>query len=283
MRTAVFNPIDEQKLPANLIREYFSDEVLRALMITCLRVDIADNNDKAEIIKMLMPKGFSEIGTGTNRITFLKDATVFKIALDRRGLVDNLTEFKRSQELPMYLARTYETNLLINVCEYVNSIDQIQFRDSESQIKEILSDISKGYLFDDMGFAYKNYMNWGYRHIYDGTKYGADILVVLDYGYLYPLVGQDTDTLFRCPKCGSKLRWNSNFTNFVCSNVTKCQVTMSPTTIRHAMKLDLESEENKLIMKINAMDMPDLDTVEHALAYNERIDANCDDDNEEEE
>ncbi len=272
MANMIYGSGDLEERPDNLIRLYFSDELLRALMIICLRVDISDNNDKAELIKMIMPEGFDELGTGTNRIAFLHAGTVFKIALDRRGLVDNFTEFKRSQELPMYLARTYETNLLINVCEYVTIIDQPFFRCNEDQIKQVLRDIAKGYLFDDIGFSYKNYCNWGSRFVPDGTPEGGEDLVILDYGYLYPLRGQDIKSLFKCPKCGGQLKWNSSYTGLVCSNIGKCNVQVSPTYIRHNMTLDFESDENNVVMQINSMDMPDLDSVEKALTYSDEED-----------
>lgn len=262
MENMLFGNGEDKSLPDNLIRYVFSDEMIRALMYHCLRVDIADNNDKADMIKMMLPKDFVELGTGTNRIAFLYNGMVYKIALDRRGLTDNFTEFKRSAELPMYLARTYETNLLINVCEYVTIIDQAEFRDNEDSIKDILRDIAKAYLFDDIGFSLKNYCNWGSRWKANGDSE----LVILDYGYLYPLMGQNMTQLFTCPKCGSKLKWNANFTSFVCQNTNgRCQVTLSPTTIRHNMKLNFESAENKLMAQFNSMEMPNLDTVEQAI------------------
>jgi len=78
-------------LPESLIREFFPPKILKALMILCLRVDIADNNDKADIVKELLntidgSEGFEELGVGTNRAAFLYRGLAIKIALDRRGL-----------------------------------------------------------------------------------------------------------------------------------------------------------------------------------------------------
>ena len=71
--------------PNNLIRSVFTNEKQKALHYLAMRVDIEDNNDKAEMIRMIVPPEFEELGTGTNRIAFLYNNLVFKIALDRRG------------------------------------------------------------------------------------------------------------------------------------------------------------------------------------------------------
>lgn len=63
------------------------------------RVDIEDNNDKADLITELIGPEFEEVGAGTNRIVYKftpgpdrefrgGSSLLFIIALDRRGLVD---------------------------------------------------------------------------------------------------------------------------------------------------------------------------------------------------
>ena len=69
----------------SLINNIFSKDLLKMLYYHACRVDIEDNNDKAEMIRMIVPPEFEELGTGTNRIAFLYNNLVFKIALDRRG------------------------------------------------------------------------------------------------------------------------------------------------------------------------------------------------------
>ena len=263
MNEVTSSSINKDDRPNNLIRSVFTNEMLKALHYLAMRVDIEDNNDKAEMIRMIVPPEFEELGTGTNRIAFLYNNLVFKIALDRRGYVDNLSEFKRSAELPMYLAKTYETNYLINVAEYVLVVDKDTFVTNEDAVKYILKDIAKDYLFDDVGFSLKNYCNWGFRFTTTG-----DEMVILDYGYLYPLLGQNREELFRCPRCGSKLSWNPNFTEFVCSGDNgheRCSAHFSPTAIRHGMKMDFESLENKILLVRNSMEMPDLNTIEKTV------------------
>lgn len=259
---------NDSSRPTNIIREVFSDEQIRALHYLAMRVDIEDNNDKAEMIRMIVPSDFVEIGTGTNRIAFLYNNLVYKIALDRRGYVDNLAEFKRSSELPMYLARTYETNYLINVAEYVLVIDKDTFVQNEDSVKMILEDMAKDYLFDDVGYSLKNYCNWGSRFTTTG-----ETLVILDYGYLYPLFGQNREELFRCPRCGSKLQWNPTYTEFICSGSDgreRCSARFTPMALRRNMKLDFEDLEEKMMAEFNHLQKPNLNKIEKSIQNNDK-------------
>ena len=189
-------------------------------------------------------------------------------------LVDNFQEFKRSTELPNYLTKTYETNYLINICEYIEVMDQDRFLINEAGIKQILADISKNYLFDDIGFTLKNSYNWGCREARlspeereyydeDDGEYLYDICI-LDYGYLYPLHDQK-DKLLRCPKCQHKLKWNSNYTMLVCGN-GQCHFQTSPMNLRRKMNLDYEEMENQLISSLGSLKMPNLTKIEQMLS-----------------
>ena len=266
--TELLDNDSEYRLVPNLIREYISDRQLKALCYHCLRVDILDNNDKAEIVKMILGPDFEEIGTGTNRIALFHNGFVIKVALDRRGLVDNFQEFKRSIELPNFLARTYETNYLINIAEYVEVMDQDKFIINEYSIKQMLKEISKGYLFDDIGFTLKNSYNWGCRESkFDDedeirSKHDYEICI-LDYGYLYPLHGQK-DKLLRCPLCEHRLKWNSSYTGLGCEN-SMCKFQTSPMQLRKKMKLDYEELENKLTSSLNNLKMPNLTSIEKEI------------------
>lgn len=160
--------------------------------------------------------------------------------------VDNFTEFKRSPEIEEYLTKAYECNMLILICEYVNVFDQAQFMSNEEGIKTILNDISKAYIFDDIGFSLKNSFNWGYRD--------NDEIIILDYGYLYPNKGQNE--ALTCPKCRGSLKYNSNYTGFMCAN-SECRTKYSIMDIRRRMNIDLETMENQIITMLNQLEMPD--------------------------
>lgn len=251
----------EALIVPNLINFLITPQKMKALYENCLRVDILDNNEKADIVSKILGPEFDEIGTGTNRTALYKNGVVVKVALDRRGLVDNFQEFKRSTELPQFLAKTYESNFLINICEYVEVMDQDKFLLNESTIKEMLTRLSRAYLFEDLGFTLKNSYNWGIREsAYDfdniSDEYTYDICI-LDYGYLYPLHDQE-DKVMRCPKCRHKLKWNSNFTGLVCGN-TSCNYQATPMEVRARMDKVYDDLENKIIAEtISNLKMPNL-------------------------
>lgn len=255
-----FSKTIEKEVPESLIKEYFPDEVLKALFYQALSVDIMDNNARAEIIKYICePYGFDELGTGTNRIGLLKNNFVFKIALDRRGIVDNFTEFKRSAEMPRFLAKSYETNMLILCQQYVNVMDQEQFIYNEPVIKDMLSQISSAFIFDDIGFTVKNSANYGYIETPEG-----DEIRILDYGYLYPLTLENKTELFRCPRCGAKLEWDRNYTRFECNN-PKCRLQVPPHRIIQKMANHYDKLEMETMEMLNGFKLPDLINIESTI------------------
>lgn len=256
---------DEIEETGSLINQIFSKELIKMLYYHACRVDIEDNNDKAALIPELIGPEFQEIGTGTNRMSFLYSPNqerefrggagmVFVIALDRRGLVDNFTEFKRSLEIPEYVIKAYETNMLILVEEYVTLIDKREFMANENGIKTVLEDLSKGYIFEDVGFDMKNYENWGYRS--NGE------LVILDAGYIYPRKGNER--ALSCPKCSGHLRYNRNYTGFVCQN-SSCNTKYNFLDVRRRMNLDLEKLEDRMISDLNHVEMPDFDRLNETV------------------
>lgn len=241
---------DSANTNKSLIREFFSDEMLKKIYYHATRTDIADNNEKAVMLQELLGPTFVELGTGTNRMSFLHNGMVVKIALDYRGMIDSFTEFKRSEEAPQYLAHTYECNMLIAISQYLNLMDQSQFVDNKEGILAVLEELSKAYIFDDIGFTTKNFENWGYDD--DGN------IKVLDYGYMYPRRGQEE--ALTCPQCMSLLKYNSLYTSFKCSN-DRCKVEFRPMEIRRRMRRDLEDLESRTISMLNQVSMPDFNSI----------------------
>ena len=74
---------------------------------------------------------------------------------------DNLNEFNLSEELQPYVTKTYETNGLVTVAEYVNLIKEEEFLDSIPNIRNILNYLSENWMFSDVGTIVKNHTNWG--------------------------------------------------------------------------------------------------------------------------
>jgi len=58
------------------------------------------NNDKADaILHQFRDKNFIELAPATNRFALLKGKYVYKFALDRYGVDDNINEYNMSAEL----------------------------------------------------------------------------------------------------------------------------------------------------------------------------------------
>lgn len=241
-----------------LIPKYFTKEQIKMLYFHALCPVFPDNNEKADIVKMIIGPEFEELGLGTNRIAFLYNGMVVIIALDRRGLIDNWQEFKRSIEAPQFFIKAYETNMLILIEEYVTLMDEREFRMNESGIKEILEELSKAYIFEDIGFTMKNYENWGYRE--DGD------IVCLDLGYVYSLKGQEH--LLSCPHCKASLKYNPNYTGFICQNKS-CNKKYATEDIIRRMDLTQMDLENKTIASLNNVSIPNIDgfTVEFCSKF----------------
>ena len=163
-------------------------------------------------------------------------------------LIDNFTEYKRSADAPQYFIKVYESNMLIDIEEYVTLMDQEDFIENEVGIKQILEDLSKAYIFADIGFTLKNCMNWGYRS--DGD------IVVLDIGYMYPIKGNEA--ALSCPACKAELKYNSNYTSFICSN-NGCNAKYNFIDVRRRMRLDMEQMEDKMISQLSKVEMPCFD------------------------
>lgn len=236
------------------IKRYFPDNLIKLFYYYALNYELGNNNKKAELFEYIMKSYFGskfvKLGTGTNRIAFRRGNFVYKIALDRRGIIDNLSEAKRSPEAPNLFALTYETNGLIVVAEYVTLIDEKVFNDNQQLVLEMLSELAKQYIFGDMGFSSKNYCNFGYRR--------NNKLVVLDYAYCHPRF--TNEDIMVCPQCGSEIRYNAMFTGFRCSN-PNCGIEYSYIDIKRRLDTSYENIENMYMSNLALLDVPDLEHI----------------------
>jgi hypothetical protein len=235
--------------------------LIEKIVLHVIRIDENDLNYKAELVRELLdPHGFVEIGTGTNRTVFSKDGIIFKIALDIPGLRDNWNEYKRSDEKPNRFAKTYETNYVIACAEYVNVMNLDQFRVNRDQILEFDRELDEVYIFFDLGFWDKNYMNFAYRSKSNDLVDDKDdaSLVGCDYGYCYPKRGQEH--AFICPKCNGLLKMNPTYVKYKCNN-NSCGVEYEVLEVYSRFNLDLSNYEDAIfnmldnIKLINIWDM----------------------------
>lgn len=215
------------------INEFFNEEAINELIKISRNRRIRDNNQKILLIQEVLEKHKIEnvlLGPGTNRVAFLIDNYVFKVAMDDWGVRDNNNEMAMSYELQPFVIKVYECNGILAVSEYVTLITEEEFYDSREMILNILEDLSESYLLGDVGYTAKNFTNWGYRDNGD--------LVILDFAYIY----QITTDILRCSEDGRMLAYNDNFTRLRCPHCTRIYEFME---IRKRIPREFELERNK--------------------------------------
>lgn len=259
--------IDERKRSYSKIKLYFPDKLIKLFYYYAMSYELGDNNKKAELFEDIMKfcygTKFRKLGTGTNRVAFRRGMFVYKIALDRRGCIDNVSEFKRSPEAPNLFALTYETNGLIAVAEYVTLMDMEAFEQNQYAVLELLSELAKQYIFGDMGYTRKNYCNFGYRL---GRSGNEAALVVLDYAYTHPRFTNEEALI--CPNCGGQIEYNAMFTGFRCKS---CDQEYSYQDIKRRLDTSYSNLENMYMSNLSLLDMPDMEHMTFTLNEKESM------------
>lgn len=227
------------------ILEFLPKDLIIELNSICKDVLIPDNNTKVDRMVAALDKydvDYSELGPGTNRFAILIDGYVFKIAMDKAGIRDNLAEFSLSQELQPFVIKVYECNGLIIVTEYVTVISKEEFLNSKDDIRQVLSYLAQGYLLGDVGTIVKNFMNWGYRD--------DNSLVILDFAYIYRVLGEE----MMCAgmnsdgsTCETILEYDQDFNNLICP---KCRKKYTFHDIRRKISKEYENKELETIKQI---------------------------------
>lgn len=204
-----------------------------------VRIKLMSNNTRMNLIKNFIRMAWSDkiinFGTGTNRLAVMTESLVFKIAIDKAGCVDNLHEFYMSGELYPYVTKSYETNELILVSEYVNVIKtKEEFDDRKIEIIKILRELEDmTSLMLDVGFITKNRTNWGVR-VSDNKP------VILDFAYIYTkLPGIQLACVNK--QCREKhgiqmLRYTDNYSAMQCP---ACNRVYGPASFQRMISTDL--------------------------------------------
>lgn len=194
------------------ILSFFSPE----LMVELKRITYLDasNTEKGKMVESLLrssdnesTKNFMPLGSGTNRLGLQIEDTVFKIALDRHGGIDNRREYRYTDKLQPYVIKVYECleDGLIIACEPFIPMTEADFVENHNEIIRILKNISRNFFIGDIGYNKDNYANWGFRKTDKGVG-------ILDFAYIYTV----NYNIFRCPKCGSFLHYDDNYVDLVC-------------------------------------------------------------------
>lgn len=256
------NENEEFDMAHSRIMKYFGLNLMKFLYCFATSYDYTKNNMKAEVISWVVRHSgdFEELGTGTNRIAFINGKYVYKIALDRRGLVDNASEFMMSPREEDLLANSYETNLVVLVQEYCNTIDYDTFKNSRGPVLQALEILDKRYILGDMGYTLKNMCNIGFDEN-DNVKF-------LDYAYMHPKYGNAT--AMSCPKCNIPLQHNVDFSAYQCPN---CHRKFSYMDINRRLNRELqETDETRYCADIrNLYPIDDDDVADQADEYVKQV------------
>jgi hypothetical protein len=248
--------VDEEEYderPKSHILRLYPPDIIKKLYAHALLIDCESNNEKVDVVKEIVGDEFSELGPGTNRVGLLgPDGYCHKIALDRRGIVDNVTEFKRSPELEWVSPHVYECNGPILIAENVELLSKEEFRANKAGILSICEQLSHAYIFTDIGYAEKNFCNWGIRR--NGE------LVVLDIGYLIPRLGNEE--AMTCPICGRDLRYTTNFTAFTCEH---CAVNFGFIDVYRRLT---NKVEDTLYKDVTGFELPDFSQLNSTMYRN---------------
>lgn len=202
-------------LSESIIEKVIPDDTIDKI-IHAINSPIADNALRQRIIEEEMSKlGFDEFKAGTNRICcFHPDYPqyIFKIAIDKRGVADNLADIElfKDPKLTEYVTVLYESIGEIEVSERVNGLrSSNELKEKFKEISETLKIVGKNFLLDDVWID--QFMNWGYSSL-------KNHMVILDYAYLFRKDRLD----LKCVKvqngerCNGDLKYTNTMTEMVC-------------------------------------------------------------------
>lgn len=202
-------------LKESIIEKVISDEIIERIEYT-ISSSIADNAMKQRIIEEEMTKaGFDEFKAGTNRICCFHPGypdKIFKIAIDKRGIADNLADIElfKDKDLTEYVTVLYESIGSIEVSERVKGLRSTSEMDEKfKEVADILRKVGSKFLLDDVWID--QFMNWGYSSI-------KNHMVILDYAYLFRKDRLDLHCvkMIDGSRCNGDLKYTTSMTEMVC-------------------------------------------------------------------
>lgn len=253
------NPGEDEKSNSNLwadseTREFdfYNSKITRDIpknvvkFLFCLATsyDYTDNNEKAQIVSYVMRHcgtPFEEVGTGTNRIAFAYSNYVYKVALDRRGLVDNASEFMTSPKNTDSLAISYDTNIVVLIQQYCITLDYETFRMNKDAILQMCESLANQFIIGDMGYTDKNFYNIGMDK--DGTP------KVVDYAYIHSKFGNQR--ALTCPRCNRRLKETNDYTGYRCP---QCNTIYPYMDIKRRLNRTMSDMQSKYLLNIRSIE-----------------------------
>lgn len=218
--------------------------VIKFLFCLATSYDYTDNNEKAQIVSYVMRHcgtPFEEVGTGTNRIAFVYSNYVYKVALDRRGLVDNASEFMTSPKNTASLAISYDTDIVVLIQQYCITLDYETFRMNKDAILQMCESLANQFIIGDMGYTEKNFYNIGMDK--DGTP------KVVDYAYIHSKFGNQR--ALTCPRCNRRLKETTDYTGYRCP---QCKTIYPYMDIKRRLNRTMSDMQSKYLLNIRSIE-----------------------------
>lgn len=190
---------------------------------------------------VLKPRGFTKLGSGTNRVVykFLEDSSfVIKVAYDAVGIKDNPREFVNQKIFKPFITKIFEVDPTgtVAVAERVIPVtSREEFLSIAPDVYEVINDWFIGeHIMADIGTNF--FMNWATR-----KGFGP---VLLDFPYVYELDGNKlycsaVDVNSQTGTCGGEIDYDDGFNFLRC---TKCGIRYRVRELAKAIK-----EENIII------------------------------------
>lgn len=170
------------------------------------------------IDKIMLPRGFKFLASGTNRVIYKHleiPSIIVKVALDRVGLSDNPNEYRNQYFIRPFCTKCFEVSPCgtVGIFERVQPIvNMVEFKlIAEDVFNMLIEHIIGKYVLDDIGSNF--FMNYGIRE-----GWGP---VLLDYPYLYELDNAKLvcNAMLETGICGGEIDYDNGFNELHC---TKC-------------------------------------------------------------
>lgn len=253
-KTTTIDEFNFDKLIAPPLCSLLSMEDIDKLYYIATSVKYSGNARKKykAIDDILKPRGFTKLGSGTNRVVykFLEDSRfVLKIAVDAVGIKDNPKEFINQNIYKPFVTKVFEVDPsgVVAVVERVNPItSREEFLSIADDVFAVINEWFLGkYVMADIGTKF--FMNWSTR-----TGFGP---VLLDFPYVYELDGNKLycsapDNNTETGLCGGEIDYDDGF-NFL--HCTKCGAQYRVRELAKAIKEEtviVKGNRRKSTMKV---------------------------------
>lgn len=232
-------------LIANPLLTYITVQDIAQLhkIATSIKYSSKPKEKYAMIDKILVPRGFKKMASGTNRVVyrFLNDyRIVLKVAIDKVGLSDNGNEYRVQHLLKPFVTKCFE----VSPCGTVGLFERVvpitsreEFENIAEDVFDLINNLIGKFVLEDIGEKF--YMNYGLRE-----GFGP---VLLDYPYVFELDGRKLYCNVPEPfepsgYCGGEIDYDIGYNNLIC---TKCGKRYLATEL----KTDEKSDKPKIIIK----------------------------------